>query len=300
MTYDLFLPTPDPAEGDEDDAPSWRRLRYPADRTIEKRVVMFSGGLSSWATARRVVERHGTGGVVLLFADTLMEDADLYRFLDDAAADVGVPVTRIADGRTPWEVFFDEGFLGNSRVDPCSKILKRKLIDAWLKENCDPARTVCYVGIGHEEMHRYDDEKGGGVRNRAADRGWVYEAPMLERPWKTSDMLRAMAAERGVAIPRLYGLGFAHNNCGGFCVKAGQAQFVHLLRTDRELYLRHEAKEEEFRERFGDHSMMTDRRGDGKKKPLTMRALRERYDRDGTYDMFDTSTGCGCFVDEAA
>ena len=42
-----------------------------------KHLVMFSGGVGSWAAAKRVVERHGTEGVVLLFADTLIEDEDL-------------------------------------------------------------------------------------------------------------------------------------------------------------------------------------------------------------------------------
>ncbi len=49
-------------------------------------VVMFSGGAGSWAAAKRIAARPLT----LLFADTLIEDGDLYRFLDDAAADVGV------------------------------------------------------------------------------------------------------------------------------------------------------------------------------------------------------------------
>ncbi len=57
------------------------------------RVVMFSGGVGSWLAARRVADAHGTDGLVLLFADTLMEDEDLHRFLDDAARNIGVPVT---------------------------------------------------------------------------------------------------------------------------------------------------------------------------------------------------------------
>lgn len=50
-----------------------------------KRFVMsFSGGLCSWFAARRLVDRYGPSRVILLFADTLMEHDDLYRFLDDA------------------------------------------------------------------------------------------------------------------------------------------------------------------------------------------------------------------------
>src|ERR1700743_2722315 len=108
-----------------------------------KHVVMFSGGLGSWAAAKRVAAQHGTADMVLLFTDVRMEDKDLYRFLGEAAANVGVPVTVLMEGRNPWHVFFDERFLGNSRVDPCSKILKRQTADNWLIANCDPADTIC-------------------------------------------------------------------------------------------------------------------------------------------------------------
>jgi len=111
-----------------------------------KHVVMFSGGVCSWAAAKRVVERHGKEGVVLLFADTKMEDEDLYRFLDEAAENVGVPMVKIEDGRNPWEVMRDAKIIGNSRVDPCSSVLKRKLLNKWRDANCDPATTTIHLG----------------------------------------------------------------------------------------------------------------------------------------------------------
>lgn len=67
-------------------------------------VQMSSGGTGSWAAARRVADWYGTDDMVLLFADTLVEDEDLYRFLMEAAQDIGVPVTRVCDGRTPDQV----------------------------------------------------------------------------------------------------------------------------------------------------------------------------------------------------
>ena len=39
-----------------------------------KRVCMFSGGVSSWAAAKREAERNGVEGLTLLFADTKEED----------------------------------------------------------------------------------------------------------------------------------------------------------------------------------------------------------------------------------
>ena len=89
-------------------------------------------------------------------------------------------------------------------------------------------------------------------------------------------------------------MGFEHNNCGGFCVKAGQAQFERLLKMMPERYAYHEAKEQELREYLDkDVAIMRDRSG-GKSRPLTMREFRERLEADPT--LFDPSEwgSCSC------
>lgn len=265
------------------------------------RIVMFSGGIGSWSAATRVVERYGADNVRLLFSDTNMEDEDLYRFIDQAAENIGAPLVRIADGRTPWDVFFDERMLGNSRFDPCSKILKRQMVDRWLTDNCDPTETVVYVGIDWTESHRFDNGSGGGLRPRRAEAGWQYEAPMTEAPYLTKRQMFSALAATGIRQPRLYDLGFSHNNCGGFCIKAGQGHYARLLETMPDRYAFHEQKEQEIRQFLGrdDISMLTDRRGDGKKKPLTLKDLRERIEAKSHIDAFEVG-GCGCFIDEPA
>ena len=84
-----------------------------------KHIVMFSSGIGSWAAARRLVETVGTSDVTLLFADTLIEDEDNYRFLHEAASDIGAELVIVADGRTPIEVFRDVRFSATRRVAPC-------------------------------------------------------------------------------------------------------------------------------------------------------------------------------------
>ena len=254
-----------------------------------KRVVMFSGGAGSWATARRVAERHGTDGLILLFADTLIEDEDLYRFLDEAAANVGGELVRVAEGRDPWQVFFDEKFLGNTRVDPCSRVLKRKFLRDWLDANCDPADTVVYLGIDWSESHRFE---------RAAKHWapWTAEAPLCEPPYLLKAQILGDLELAGIAPPRLYDLGFAHNNCGGFCIKGGQAQFENLLRKFPERYAYHEQREQELRDYLGkDVAILRDRRG-GMTKPLTLRAFRERLEEAPSLFDSDEWGGCACFT----
>jgi len=97
-----------------------------------KRIIQFSGGLCSFFAASRVIQRFGPEDVTLLFADTLIESAGLYRFALHAVASLGAKFAVTYDGRTPWEVFNDEKFIGNTRVDLCSRILKRERCRKWL------------------------------------------------------------------------------------------------------------------------------------------------------------------------
>lgn len=261
---------------------------------------MFSGGICSWAAAKRVVSRHGTDGVSLLFADTKMEDEDLYRFLDQAADNVGAPLVKVADGRTPWEVMRDHNCIAKNRMPMCSFELKREVQDEWRDLNAPGA--ICYVGIDWTEMHRYDRPAGtngpkdpGGLKQRMAAIGWRYEAPMTEGPLLSKAQMLEWLKREGIEAPRLYGMGFPHNNCGGFCVKAGQAHFARLLKMMPDRYRYHEAKEEEMRQRVGDYSILRDRTG-GKTKTLTLRTLRERIEAKKSVDAFDWG-GCGCSVE---
>ena len=255
-----------------------------------KHVVSLSGGVGSWETAKRVAAKHGTADLYLLFADTRIEDESLYKFLVQGAANVGGKLICLAEGRDPWQVFFDVRFLGNSRVDPCSKILKRDVINAWIQENCDPEDTTVYVGIDWTEEHRF-----GPIRDRYAALGWRYEAPLCEPPYMTKKEMFVRAELEGLEIPRLYDLDFAHNNCGGFCVKAGQAHFANLLAKLPERYAYHEGKEQDIRRQLGkDVAILRDRRG-GKSRPMTLQEFRMRVQAGGDYDKFEVG-GCGCFT----
>lgn len=107
-------------------------------------------------------------------------------------------------------------------------------------------------------------------------------------------MIDALKAE-GIRPPRLYEMGFQHNNCGGFCVKAGHAHFKLLYREMRARYMLHEKREEQFREHTGkDVAILRDRRG-GETIGFSLKRFREeKLDGDGTIDELDFG-GCGCF-----
>jgi hypothetical protein len=233
--------------------------------------------------------------LVLLFTDTMIEDEDLYRFLGAASSDVDGRLEILRDGRTPWELFNDEKFIGNTRVDICSRVLKRDLARKWVHTHCDPDTSRLYMGIDWSEAHRHE---------RAAPRWlpYIMIAPLIDPPLLSKDEMIAAAKARDIEPPRLYKMGFPHNNCGGFCVKQGQAAFLHLLKTMPDRFDYHEQQETAFRERTGkDVAILRDRRG-GTTKPLTLKQLRvvhETVDPEEEakqLDLFDWG-GCGCMVD---
>ena len=250
-------------------------------------VVMFSGGLCSFHAAHRVLQEQNREKVTLLFCDTGIEHADLYRFLDDACRALNHPVTRISYGMTPWELFHSQGMIGNTRADLCSRILKRELADKWVKENCAP-NPVLYFGFDFTEAHRLE----GVTRSKP----WATcKAPLISPPfmWK-ADMEQA-ARDMGVEPSESYKQGFTHDNCGGFCIKAGQAHYAKLLHQRPDVYAFNEQQERKFREDKGkDVSILRDRKG-GETKPLTLEQFRINIELGGIFDE-DDDGGCNCFA----
>lgn len=258
-----------------------------------KHIVLFSGGIASWAAAKRVVFSHGAENTMLLFTDTKTEDEDLYRFLEDARKNIGAELVTIADGRDVWQVFKDEGYMGNSRKDPCSKILKRQLADAWIKERYTPSECVMYMGLTWDEVHRYD-------RLKVRKLPYVYEAPMCSSPYLSKDQVFAWAESEGLRRPGLYDHGFMHNNCGAFCIRAGQAHYYLLYKTMPEKYREYERAEEAVYQAIGKRHPFLRVTENGVLKYLSLREFREQYISDTKQcDLFDWG-GCGCFSDEEA
>lgn len=216
-----------------------------------KHIVQYSGGICSFFTAKRVVEKYGKENVILLFCDTLIEDKDLYRFVNDTVKFLGCEFVRVADGRTPFQVYKDENFLGNSRIAHCTKILKIKQARDWLKTNFpDPNTCTLYLGIDWTETHR----QPAIIKNWSP---YKVEFPMCEAPLLYKDEMKSELKKIGIEVPRLYKMGFAHNNCGGFCCKAGQGHWARVLQEMPDKFKQWEQEEEEVRQHIGkDVAMM--------------------------------------------
>ena len=267
-------------------------------------IVMYGGGLTSYEAARIALKRYGHEAVEIWFADTRTEDEDLYRFNRDVEKLLDHEIIVFSQGLDIWGIFRRERFLGNSRIDPCSKFLKRAPLrralekrypnracvcckEPWIKggqtisvrdvdgteikeaicERCevkdpkysqslnDLREIILVEGDGSQKsliaMGRVQNrvercsENGKFVRvvlgmdiiddcdrlHRAKSywRPFVNWFPLIEPPFGNKSRIIKELRSAGVREPRLYGAGFVHNNCGGFCVKAGKGQMAHLL-----------------------------------------------------------------------
>jgi len=253
-----------------------------------KHIVSFSGGLGSAITADMVCKQYGKDNVVLLFADTLVEDEDLYQFNKDVVSLLGCRYIRIAEGRTPWQVFNDVKYIGNNRVDPCSKILKRDFLRKYLKNNYTPEECTIWIGIDCTEEHRL---KPVVERNKP----YSYRSILIENNiFLTNEYKNKWCEINDINIPRLYVMGFAHNNCGGFCVKSGQAQFKKLWEMLPDTYADNEQQEQIAMTKNPSLKPFLRKTINGKLRYLTLKEYREEFlDTGKEVDETDFG-GCGC------
>lgn len=292
-----------------------------------KHIVFYSGGIGSYAAAKRIIERKGKEKTLLLYTDTLIEDQDLYRFMIESAFSLyGVDIPKslkflidipeipeasdlenrkqwiadiktqllplvsnfiwIEDGRTPWQVFENSRWLGNSRLAQCSHKLKQQVARQWV-EQFDPDQCTLYLGIDFTEQHR----------SPAIERNWdpyVVVQPMMWRPFLYKQDIIEDLRQSGINPPRLYAMGFSHNNCGGCCVKGGQAHWVNTLKQFPERFKEVEEFEIHMGEMLGKDVSILKKMEKRVVRNLKLSELRVMNEKE--YDRDDIG-GCGCFSD---
>lgn len=244
---------------------------------ITKHVVSVSSGLGSAYLWSLVLKEHPDA--VGVFADVNGEDEDNYRFLREVHEALGGElVTLDNNGETIWDVFRRTRFLGNTRVDTCSRELKRLPIQRWLAANCDPETTLMHIAIDWTEAHRIPANIEGW-----SSIGWQTAYWMNERYLDKNHAL-AWLETLGIRPPSLTEEGWPHANCKGGCVRAGHGQFAALYIRRPSAFAEWERNEAEFIEFIGkDVAILRDRRKSvqepGKKvKPMPLSVLRERVD----------------------
>lgn len=209
---------------------------------MNNHIIFFSGGKSSFAVAAFVKENFPNDNIVLYFTDTLWEDEDTYRFIDEASDKLELPLLTHSRGITPPQLMVKQRFMANNRVGTCSKELKMKVSANYLKKGIVPEiekwrnkhflkdenfidDATLYFGIGFMEMHREEPIRHNWKSFKVA-------MPLIENVIENDEVLK----KYNIRQPRLYDMQFSHGNCKGRCVKGGQGHFRNLLMKDEKTF----------------------------------------------------------------
>jgi hypothetical protein len=184
-------------------------------------VCQFScGAASAVATKLALSQYSATHEVQIVNAFLLEEHEDNRRFLADCEAWFGRAVTVLRDerdGASVVRVFRRKQFMMGPRGAPCSRALKRDLLDRWKQDG-----DVMVLGFTAEEADRLED-----FRDRNPDRPVI--APLIDAGLGKDDC-KAMVERAGIQLPAMYRLGYDNANCIG-CVKGGEG-YWRAIRED--------------------------------------------------------------------
>lgn len=174
-------------------------------------VSQFSCGAASAVATKIVLNQYAlTCDVKVINAYLKEEHPDNRRFLEDCEEWFGTRVVRLCDekyGGSAREVFRRKRYTKGRHGAPCSRALKRDVLDAFMLPT-----DVRVLGFTYEEQWRYDLWIDANNEKRAI-------VPLIDNKLGKADVL-AMIERAGLVLPLMYRLGYHNANCIG-CVKGG-------------------------------------------------------------------------------
>lgn len=212
-----------------------------------KHVIGFSGGLASAVVAKIVAEAYGRENTTLLFHDTKTEPEDNDRFRAEVADHIGISITEDSDGRDIWQVFEDNGMLGNGHNTMCSRILKQKRSLKYLLTNHTPdlfretEPATLYIGFTPDEWQRAQR-----VTARYAEHGIEVRFPLIEQRISKDECSQRVEKCWGIRKPEMYSWA-EHANCVP-CVKGKGAYWGLVYENVPEAWERAAKAEEKFQQ----------------------------------------------------
>lgn len=198
---------------------------------MQNHIIFFSGGKASFAAADWVKMNFPEDNIVLYFTDVLWEHEDSYRFIHESSDKLQLPLLTHSAGLNPLQLMFEKKMVYNSMIGDCSKILKIKVGDDFIKKGVKPkietwrnreylkqedfiSGATLYYGIGFDEMHRQEPI----IENWKPFKVCM---PLIDNNIWVDEVLK----KYNIRQPKLYEYGFSHNNCNARCVKAGQGHY---------------------------------------------------------------------------
>ena len=182
-----------------------------------RRVIQFSCGAASAVAAKLTLAQNADAVVVNAFIAE--EHEDNRRFLADVERWLDRTIVVLRDekyGASAYEVMRRARYTKGMYGAPCSRALKRDLLDAWAQPGDIP--VMGYTAEESDRAEKFLDTHAG-----------VGEFPLIDAGLGKADCL-AIIERAGLVLPEMYRLGYSNANCIG-CVKGG-AGYWNKIRRD--------------------------------------------------------------------
>jgi hypothetical protein len=184
--------------------------------------VWFSCGAASAVAAKLTVEAYGARCTVRVLNNPIAEeDADNRRFLADVQVWLGREIEPVVAAKYPAssvvEVWDKRKFMSGPLGAPCTVELKKVARQEWERANVVDWHVLGFTA----------DEKTRHERFVLSERSNVL--PVLIDAGMTKANCYRLLTAAGLALPRVYAMGYPNANCIG-CVKATSATYWNHVR----------------------------------------------------------------------
>lgn len=264
-------------------------------------IVSVGGGITStYELLHAVIDKYGVHNTWPVICALANENEDMWRMVEGAEQHFGVKITRIA-----WNPDAERGYLinphpsqypsvrdvamhtkalPNTRMDACSRILKRETMTRYVLDNFAPGKTTIHVGFTRDEAgYGARTDRTIAVTGKWRKRGYDVEYLLTEDKYHDPRTKVERCMAWAGFVPEVYTRPYAsHLNCGGACVKAGLRQWVELLLTDPETFAEWEELEREFNKKnprtdgkYEYYAIQRDQNQNN--RPMLLSEIRERW-----------------------
>ena len=184
-------------------------------------VCWFSCGVASAvATKLAIAENAGKLPIVVVRCIVREEHQDNDRFANECAQWFGQPIFNLINDKydgSIYEVFRSRKYISGIYGAPCTMLLKKEVRHKFERPT---DRQV--FGYCADEPDRWDSFLDANNIDAVA--------PLIERGLEHKDCL-SIVQDAGIELPKMYRLGYKHNNCIG-CVKATGQGYWNKIRDD--------------------------------------------------------------------
>lgn len=185
------------------------------------------GAASAVATKLALVENRGRLPFVVARCVVAEEHPDNDRFAKDCERWFGVPIINLINEKyngSIYEVFNKTSYISGVKGAPCTRLLKKEV-----RTNFELPTDKHMFGYCADEEPRWD---------RFLDANNIdARSPLIEQGITHADCL-LLLKKAGIRVPKMYELGYKHNNCIGCCKATGPGYWNKIKKDFPEMFTR--------------------------------------------------------------